>query len=59
MDPIAKKKLKKAFSRRDFSTCIHIFKKYYDDTTLDTYSAFVVGISYLYKFKFKFSRESF
>lgn len=53
MDPVAKKKLKKTFSKRDFTACINIFKKYFDESTLDSNSAFIVGISYLYKFEFE------
>lgn len=53
MDPLAKKKLKKTFSQRNFGQCISIFKKFFDDTTLDSETASMVGISYLYKFDFK------
>ncbi len=57
MDPAAKKKLKRAFYKRNFSSCINIFKKYYDDTTLDSYSSCIVGISYLFKYKLDYANK--
>ncbi len=57
MDITAKKRLKKAFNHRDFSKCIQIFKKYFDDTTLDSSTACIIGISYLYKFKFNDAKK--
>lgn len=57
MDPIAKRKLKKAYNKRDFTQCINIFKKYFDESTLDSYSACIVGISFLYKFDFEKAKK--
>lgn len=57
MDPLANKKINKAFSRRDFTSCIKIFKKYFDDASLDSNSSYIVGISYLYKFEFELARK--